>query len=154
MEHGNGDNFVPLLRELRQALDVNNRTEKLLTMATGATPFRSTNVTEYKDLIDWVFIMAYDTYVGQPYFGPNAPLYTSSKRNASPNSIAQAWDAWNQLPSHQLVLGLPFYGYAFKPKKFTMALLGSAHQTRPQGDAEDELSYLPCQGTALNLSFG
>ncbi|KAI8149646.1 glycoside hydrolase, partial [Fennellomyces sp. T-0311] len=125
VEHGHGDNFVPLLRELRHALDTNNGTEKLLTMASGATPFRSTNVTEYKELIDWVFIMAYDTYVGQSYVGPNAPLYTSSKRGTSPNSVAQAWDAWNQLPSHQLVVGLPFYGYASKPRNHTETLLGT-----------------------------
>lgn len=83
--------------------------------------------------------------------GPNAPLYTSTQKDASPYSVVQTWDAWTTAgtsPS-KLVLGVPFYGYASKPKQdmtYHDSAIAPAHETRPQGDADDELvPALPCR---------
>ncbi|CEP18905.1 hypothetical protein [Parasitella parasitica] len=158
------DNYLALLRQLREALDgafitlqiSANRTaaadsgHKLLTAAVGTTPFFKNNApivdtSHYAQVLDWVFVMMYDTYVGKSVIGPNAPLQTSVQAGASSQSFAQAWSAWTSahMPANKIVMGLPFYGYVAKPKEDVVALrrlLVTAHTSRPQGDPDDDMS--------------
>ncbi|KAI8645499.1 glycoside hydrolase, partial [Parasitella parasitica] len=157
------DNYLVLLRQLRESLDsafstiqiaanstaVDNG-RKLLTAAVGTTPFFKNNApivdtSHYAQVLDWIFVMMYDTYVGKSVIGPNAPLQTSMQAGASPQSFAQAWNAWTSahMPADKIVMGLPFYGYASKPKENVVALkrlLVTAHTSRPQGDPDDDMS--------------
>lgn len=139
-----------------------NEGHKLLTIAVGNTPFFKNNapirdVSNYGKILDWIFIMMYDTYVSKSVIGPNAPLQTSTQTGASSQSFAQAWIAWTaaHMPSDKIVMGLPFYGYASKPKEDVVKLkrlLVKSHSSRPQGDPDDELSITPCPGAKRGYS--
>lgn len=176
------DNYLLLLQELREALDrafstlllasnvtnnslireANHEVRKLLTIAVGNTPFLKNNspmrdMSNFAKVLDWIFIMMYDTYVGKSVIGPNAPLQSSTQIGASAQSFAQAWIAWSSahMPSDKIVMGLPFYGYASKPREDVVKLkrlLVTAHASRPQGDADDELSVSPCPGAKRGYS--
>jgi chitinase len=129
---------------------------KLLTIAVGTVPFFKNNapisdVSQYANVLDWIFIMMYDTYVGKSVIGPNAPLQTSTQVGSNSQSFAQSWVAWTtaHMPAHKIVMGLPFYGYGAKPNEDAMKLkrlLVSAHPSKPQGDADDSLFASPCPG--------
>lgn len=161
------DNYLVLLRQLRESLDhafstiritannLNNTASmengyKLLTAAVGTTPFFKNNASivdtsHYAQVLDWIFVMMYDTYVGKSVIGPNAPLQTSTQAGASSQSFAQAWNAWTsaKMPANKIVMGLPFYGYGSKPKEDVATLkrlLVSAHTSRPKGDPDDDIS--------------
>ncbi|KAI8347341.1 glycoside hydrolase superfamily [Blakeslea trispora] len=180
------DNYLLLLKQLREALDdafstikpptadttyykhlYNNATDKdeghkLLTMAVGTAPFSKNNapitdVSSFSAVIDWVFVMMYDTYVGKSVIGPNAPLQTSKQEGSTQQSFAQAWEAWAtaHMPPEKIIMGLPFYGYVSKPKEDVVhlkRLLVTAHASKPQGDAEDELSQSPCPNSRRSYS--
>ncbi|KAI8881554.1 glycoside hydrolase family 18 protein, partial [Backusella circina FSU 941] len=150
------DNFLLLLQQLREELDKAFNTIRLLTIAVGTVPFFKKNaplsdVSQFANVLDWIFIMMYDTYVGKSVIGPNAPLQTSTLAGASSQSFAQSWVSWTaaHMPPHKIVMGLPFYGYGAKPNEDAMKLkrlLVSAHPSKPQGDADDSLFASPCAG--------
>jgi GH18 family chitinase len=130
---------------------------KLLTVAVNSTPFfkNSTpliDVSAYAQIIDWIFVKAYDMYVDKPMTGPNAPLKSSMQEGASTQSFDQAWITWTEahMPANKIVMGLSFHGYISKPKEDAIQLkrlLVSSHMVRPQGDSEDDLSVVlspPC----------
>ncbi|KAI8981096.1 glycoside hydrolase [Pilobolus umbonatus] len=157
------DNFLLLLRQLRVELDkAFNNGHKLLTIAVGTVPFFKNNapmtdVSQYAEVLDWIFIMMYDTYVGKSVIGPNAPLQTSTLAGASGQSFSQSWVAWTSahMPSDKIIMGLAFYGYASKSKEDafnTKQLLLSGHGSRPQGDADDTLEVGPCPGSRHSYS--
>ncbi|KAF1806617.1 glycoside hydrolase, partial [Mucor lusitanicus] len=151
------DNYLALLKQLRSSTAAADNGHKLLTAAVGTMPFFKNNApiadtSHYAQVLDWIFIMMYDTYVGKAAIGPNAPLQTSMQAGASPQSFSQAWNAWTSahMPADKIVMGLPFYGYVAKPKEDVVTLkrlLVTAHTSRPQGDPDDDLSALSsCPG--------
>ncbi|KAJ7590753.1 glycoside hydrolase [Mycena floridula] len=112
-------NFLFFLQLLRQTLPG----DALITAAVQTTPFVGPDQQPLKDVssfalvLNWIFIMNYDTWGASSEPGPNAPLYDgsghSSQREAS---AAAAFDAWTKanFPAEQLILGLPCYGYVSK----------------------------------------
>ncbi|KXN71328.1 glycoside hydrolase family 18 protein [Conidiobolus coronatus NRRL 28638] len=112
-------NFLVLLKELRQALDTEFPKErKLLTAAVRVQPFDGpnklpmTNVKEFSKYFDFINIMAYDINGGwSSTTGPNAPTFLN-KAQADPYSLKQSIQDWTDagFPKEQLVAGLPFYG--------------------------------------------
>ncbi|ORY90465.1 glycoside hydrolase, partial [Syncephalastrum racemosum] len=142
------NDFAGLLRDLRKSIGE----DRLLTVATGAQTSNRTLLAEtYNDVVDWVYVMAYDTYVGEQQpdiIGANAALYTTPNATI-PLSVDYIWEAWLSagMRPAKMVLGLPFYGYAYKARKdddrmhpLRSSVLGPAHPQRPQGDADDALT--------------
>jgi chitinase len=108
-------------------------------------------------VLDWIFVMMYDTHAGKLVIEPNTPLQTSTQGRASPRRFRQAWIAWTSahMPSNKIVMGLLFYGYASKPKEDAIKLkrlLVTAHPSRPQGDPDDTLTIAPCPGAKHGYS--
>ncbi|KMT09000.1 hypothetical protein BVRB_6g137090 [Beta vulgaris subsp. vulgaris] len=115
------DNMAALLSEWRAAIQAQSATEPLLlTAALRFTAKADTGVPfpaqAIADNLDWVNAMAYDFYAPQwapkPYVTrPHASLRDPSS-DVSGSSGISAWINAG-VPANKLVLGLPFYGYAW-----------------------------------------
>ena len=122
-------NYVTLARELRAAFDTAGRTDGkhyAITIASGATdkfvkdPNGSSSwLARLADSLDWINLMAYDYHM--PWDArnghlaalggdPKDPAYASGYDDAS--AVQRYREAG--VAMHQLVLGVPFYGYGWK----------------------------------------
>ena len=114
-------NFTLLLEELRERF--NEASAQLhrplyLTIAAAASQeyLQHTEMNKVQSYVDAVNLMAYDFYVpGQePATGNSAPLFTSP---ADPGQVSadKSVQAFEQagVPAAKIVLGMPFYGYAW-----------------------------------------
>ncbi|KAI0719635.1 glycoside hydrolase [Cerioporus squamosus] len=142
-------NFLEFLRALRGTLPSN----AIITAATQTVPFADADGNPMKDVsgfaqvLDWVLMMNYDTWGSSSDPGPNAPLSdacgNSTQGSANALSALQAWtDAG--FPPHQLVLGVPSYGYisrstvsnlqtrALRRRQFSGASRGRRNRQRRQ----------------------
>ncbi|RPD67257.1 glycoside hydrolase [Lentinus tigrinus ALCF2SS1-7] len=109
-------NFLEFLRILRSTLPP----DAVITAATQTVPFADSDgnpmqdVSEFARVLDWVLLMNYDTWGSSSDPGPNAPLSNacgnSTQGSANALSALQAWTAAG-FAAHQLVLGVPSYGY-------------------------------------------
>ncbi|KAI0684816.1 glycoside hydrolase superfamily [Cerioporus squamosus] len=105
------------------------------------------DVSGFAQVLDWVLMMNYDTWGSSSDPGPNAPLSdacgNSTQGSANALSALQAWtDAG--FPPHQLVLGVPSYGYisrstvsnlqtrALRRRQFSGASRGRRNRQRRQ----------------------
>ncbi len=121
-------NFTLLLAEFRRQLDelgTANRTHYLLTIATGGGPgmdarYERDQIAQY---LEWVNLMTYDlhgTWDNVTNF--NAPLYqdTNDPGDSSLNVDAVVQDYLDAgIPADKLVMGVPFYGYAWTGVGYT-----------------------------------
>ena len=116
-------NFVKLLHETRQALDLaaakRHHTKFLLTIAcpAGAQNFSKLRVAEMDQYLDFWNLMAYD-YAGSwdQRAGHQANLYPSRDHpETTPFSTSAALDHYTRNGVHpsKIVLGMPLYGRAF-----------------------------------------
>ncbi len=112
-------NFTKLLAELRRQLNAagaqDGRTY-YLTIAAPAGPDKIANieVAAIAQHLDWINLMSYDLHgPWENVANHHACLYS---RPGDPLSTQAAIDTWLQLgtPAHKLVLGIPFYGYAWR----------------------------------------
>ncbi|CAN1328188.1 Class V chitinase [Linum perenne] len=133
-------NFGSLLTEWRAAVSAEARTSGkpplLLSAAVLYLPYYYSNAVPYPAIsnnLDWINVMSYDLYA--PNWSPNstappAALY-GSDQVISVDSGIRSW-LQQGLPATKIVLGLPFYGYAWQ--------LLNSNQTG---------LYLPANGTDL-----
>ncbi|CAD6997733.1 unnamed protein product [Ceratitis capitata] len=113
------NNFVTLLRELKEGF---KPFQYLLTAAVGASPATASisyNITEISKYLDIINVMAYDIHgAWDPATGINAPFYaskndiTEGSRQLNLDAIIKYWLAQGA-PREKLVVGVPFYGRTF-----------------------------------------
>ncbi|HEY9102650.1 glycoside hydrolase family 18 protein [Chitinimonas sp.] len=119
-------NYTLLLQAVRAALDKAGKPagrHYLLTSATGAGE-RWLNHTEMREAVrylDWVNLMSYDfNGLWNKFSGHVAPLYHDpayQRDGTSPlSNVSSAIDLYRKagVPADKIMLGLPFYGYAWK----------------------------------------
>jgi chitinase len=118
-------NLGSLLNEWRKAVQIEsgstNNAPLLLTAATYSSSSHEGllyPIQAISDSLDWINLMAYDFYApgwSRDVAGPPAALYNTGDRDplACGDVGVQAWID-EGVPAQKLVLGLPFYGYAWE----------------------------------------
>ncbi|XP_059455328.1 class V chitinase-like [Corylus avellana] len=119
------------------------QTELILTAAVQYSPdvdSASFPVDSIRDNSNWVHVMAYDYYMPQwsNFTGALAALVDPSSEASTDYGVG-AWIGWG-LPAGKLVLGLPFYGYAWTLKNPNDNAIG-APATGPAITPEGDMSY-------------
>jgi len=114
------ENFVLLLQTLREQLDAQGTRDGknyLLTIALPAAPnaYQPLDWERIHPLLDWVNVMAYDMNGWKNVTDFNAPLYPAAPESVGQIAIDPAITDLlaKNIPSDKLVMGLPFYGYAW-----------------------------------------
>ncbi|CAK9814906.1 Acidic mammalian chitinase [Anthophora quadrimaculata] len=114
-------NFVELLKELKQAFSKKNY---ILSVAVGAEAdlaSKSYLISSISKYLDFINIMTYDfNDPGNSYTGMNSPLYASSKDNdyqktLNVNAAVRYWLSQGA-PANKIIVGVPFYGITFTLK--------------------------------------
>lgn len=117
-------NFLHFLKALRSKLGPKIR----LSAAVSMEGFMSSDgksyvkdVSAFAKVLNFFTIMAYDVYSpnSSQFAGPNSPLFNTCSDPSQKYSVAQAIRQWTStgVPSHQLLLGIPAYGYGYTLKK-------------------------------------
>ncbi|KAK6236904.1 hypothetical protein SCA6_012241 [Theobroma cacao] len=113
-------NFGALLREWRVAVNNEARNTGRSPLLLAAAVFYSSNyysldypVQTVANSLDWINVMAYDFYGPgwSDVTGPPASLFNPSSQVNADSGI-RAW-ILSGMPSKTIVLGFPFYGYAW-----------------------------------------
>ncbi|CAN1256449.1 Class V chitinase [Linum perenne] len=126
--------FALLVMDWRRLVEVEALMSRKPTLIlTAAYEFFSSSLQAISNNLDWINVMSYDLYV--PNWSPNstgppAALY-GSDQVISVDSGIRSW-LQQGLPATKIVLGLPFYGYAWQ--------LLNSNQTG---------MYIPANGTDL-----
>ncbi|KAF9959767.1 hypothetical protein BGZ72_008798 [Mortierella alpina] len=149
------DNFLTLLKELRQALNALPNGSKLeISLATRIVPFDGpngllTDVSAFSKVVNHINVMAYDingswgtvTGANAPFGGPGQLNYAGG---------AQAWiDAG--FPAEQINMGVPFYGRSLITQQDMVhaeSMAAPFEKRVPIGDSNDGLWTDPCEKTA------
>ncbi|KAF3452986.1 hypothetical protein FNV43_RR03419 [Rhamnella rubrinervis] len=116
-------NFGTLLTEWRAAIAAESRTSGNETLLLTAAVFRSSDyyslnypVQAISNSLDWINAMTYD-YYGPTWSpsstGPPAALYSGSSGQINGDAGIRDW-IQSGLSANKIVLGLPFYGYAWR----------------------------------------
>lgn len=139
-----------------------------LTAAVATSPFIGpdgdslTDVSGFKDVLDWIAIMNYDIWgPWSPTVGPNAPLNDTCASSANQaGSAVSAVKRWTKagIPANQIVLGVAAYGHSFKVAKSKAFKSGSTTQlaaypafdssVHPVGDSWDDAAGVDVCGNA------
>jgi chitinase len=116
-------NLGSLLNEWRKAVQIESGITKNAPLLLTAATYSSSShegllypIQAISDSLDWINLMAYDFYApgwSPNVTGPPAALYNTRDRNACGDVGVRAWIR-EGVPAQKLVLGLPFYGYAWK----------------------------------------
>lgn len=115
-------NYTALLRELRHRFDqVQKKIGRPLYLSIAAgdsTDFlEHTEMNQVQKYVDTVNLMTYDYYVpgSNSMTGNNAPLFTdpADPNHGSADASVRAFEAAG-VPASKIVLGVPFYGHAWK----------------------------------------
>ncbi|KAH7546213.1 class V chitinase [Ziziphus jujuba] len=116
-------NFGTLLSEWRTAIANEARISGETTLLLTAAVFRSSNyyslsypVRSVSDNLDWINVMSYDFY--GPGWSPNftappAALYSGASGQVNGDAGIRDW-IQSGVAARKIVLGLPFYGYAWR----------------------------------------
>jgi GH18 family chitinase len=137
-------NMGILFQEWRAAVNSeaknSSQTELILTAAVQYSPHMSFPVDSIRDNLNWVHVMAFGYHRSQQsnFTGALAALYDPSS-NASMDYGIGAWIR-RGLSAGKLVLGLPFYGYAWTLKNPNDNAIG-APATGPAITPEGDMSY-------------
>ncbi|XP_076166260.1 chitotriosidase-1-like [Ptiloglossa arizonensis] len=112
------DNFVSLLRELRQALDQHGYTLSAAVAAAQSSAALSYHIAQVAQYVHFINLMAYDFHGSwNNYVGINAPLYASSgdtgyAAELNVNAAVRYWLSQGA-PADKINLGIPSYGRSF-----------------------------------------
>jgi GH18 family chitinase len=175
-------NFTLLLAEFRRQLDdlgSTNKTHYLLTMAAASGPgmdqhYERSAIVPY---LDWINLMTYDLHgTWDKISNFNAPLYqdVNDPGDASLNVDAVVQDYLEAgIPPDKLVMGVPFYGYAWsgigntndglyqectqpagnKSPAYTEILTGYLPTYKRLWNAEAQVPYLYNTNTSVFVSY-
>jgi len=139
-------NFTLMLKILREYLDrqttLDGRTSDpyLLTIATGASQsyLDHTEMHNAQQYLDFINIMTYDFHTGgSPIAGHHSNLYPSKSIHFTGPSAEKAVQQHINagIPSHKLVLGVPFYGRSWTGVRSTNNGLYQWTNTSERGSA-------------------
>ncbi|EPB85064.1 hypothetical protein HMPREF1544_08193 [Mucor circinelloides 1006PhL] len=158
------DNFLLLLKELRQALDNKFPKEhKEISMAVHVQPFIKSGVpmTDLKPFVpyfDHVNLMTYDINgAWATTTGPNAPFQAEDGKGA-PFSFVESIRDWKKagVPADKITAGLAFYGRAMKAQvdmRQQRSQFQASEAGAPKGDSDDAYWTDPyCNKEAGGLS--
>ncbi|KAL9556860.1 hypothetical protein MBANPS3_001682 [Mucor bainieri] len=158
------DNFLLLLKELRQALDKKFPKEhKEISMAVHVQPFIKSGVpmTDLKQFVpyfDHVNLMTYDINgAWATTTGPNAPFQAEEGKGA-PFSFVESIRDWKKagVPAEKITAGLAFYGRAMKAQvdmRQQRTQFQASEAGAPKGDSDDAYWSDPyCNKEASGLS--
>ncbi|GAN08582.1 chitinase [Mucor ambiguus] len=158
------DNFLLLLKELRQALDKKFPKEhKEISMAVHVQPFIKSGVpmTDLKSFVpyfDHVNLMTYDINgAWATTTGPNAPFQAEEGKGA-PFSFVESIRDWKKagVPADKITAGLAFYGRAMKAQvdmRQQRTQFQASEAGAPKGDSDDAYWTDPyCNKEAGGLS--
>lgn len=156
--------FVQLLRSKLNKLYP--RKHKAITLAVASQVFNDGNKNPSKRLdqgwataVDAFYVMAYDLRgTWDTTTGPNAPLRSGTPGRTTAVSAMQAWAAAG-IPHHQLVLGVPFYGYVTRTDPTARATTSmeirlAADKVQIAGDEHDSQEKEPCPGASRGVYSG
>ncbi len=94
---------------------------------------RVTNLKTLAPYVDHVIMMAYDFHRSKsPNAGPNSPIYGKSTNRWSEDIMSDLQKYLQSVPPEKIVLGVPFYGYAWSvedannPNAFTLPKTGES----------------------------
>ncbi|XP_061375740.1 L-type lectin-domain containing receptor kinase IX.2-like isoform X2 [Gastrolobium bilobum] len=142
------DNLGQLFQEWRAAAKSEAETnstlqELILTASVQASPdldFGSFPVESIKSNLNWIHVNAYNyhTPLGQNFTGAPSALYDPAS-DINTDYYIKAWIG-KGISSSKLILGLPFYGYAWKLQKPNNNSIG-APATGPAFDDDGSKSY-------------
>ncbi|KAI7961447.1 hypothetical protein MJO28_001936 [Puccinia striiformis f. sp. tritici] len=114
------ENFLAFLKLLRAKLGPKFRLSAAVSVKGFMSPDGKTyltDVSEFAKVLNFFTIMAYDVYVSSlsKVAGPNSPLFSTCSEPTQKFSVAQAIKQWTStgVPAHQLLLGIPSYGYGY-----------------------------------------
>ncbi|KAI9294245.1 glycoside hydrolase [Neoconidiobolus thromboides FSU 785] len=117
------ENYLKLLKELRESIDKEfTKEKKLITAAVRCEPFDNSygqpmkDVSSYAKYFDFINIMAYDSMgPWSDTTGPNSPFLLHKKIDKNSFSFIESIDNWIQakFPINQITVGMPFYGRTF-----------------------------------------
>jgi chitinase len=148
-EVNDGPNFVQMLKEMREALDIASPNKHLeITAATGCNPIVLNNYKGTEPYMDYLLLMSYDFSGGwDSYGGHLSPLYHNpdSKSPAENNCNTAVKNAMKAgYPSNKICLGCPFYGRGWEQLEgnyiFGKSLKGSAVSVSKIGVGEPGMS--------------
>lgn len=113
-------NYTLLVTELRRQLDARTSTtgrRYLITIAAPSTRDQMANLElpQLAQIADWLNVMSYDYHTGSKITHFNAPLFAVPGDSTPQLNVHATIQAYLQLgvPARKLVLGLPFFGYAY-----------------------------------------
>jgi chitinase len=147
------DNLTLFMEELRTLLPTQQFTAAVSIdgIRTGADGAIATNLTRLAKVMDYLNVMAYDTYGGwSSTTGPNGPLYATCADAADKISIETAMKVYTSagFSPAQLIVGIPGYGHSFTllnstlvPKvvgKYTSYFYQEKNSTVPEGGSTDD----------------
>ncbi|CAL7949845.1 unnamed protein product [Xylocopa violacea] len=111
-------NFVALLKELKEALDKQGYSLSIAVSAPESSASLSYIISEVSKYVDFINLMTYDFNGAWNNFAAiNAPLYRSSKETGNQimfnvDSAVRYWLSQGA-PSDKLIVGIPAYGRSF-----------------------------------------
>ncbi len=129
------DNLVTLLHRLRVLLQSQNPPLSLsiATYSDAGSLQRLTHLQKIAPEVDHIIMMAYDFHRSKsPNAGPNAPLYGKSNGRWAEDIMSDLQQYTQFVPSNKILLGIPFYGYAWSvtdeknPNSFTLPKTGES----------------------------
>ena len=143
----NMDNMGNLFEEWRAAIALETRnsslSELILTAAVQLSPtldYGSFPIDSIRRNLNWIHVLAYDYYDPEwdNFTAASAALYAPDSDVSTDSGIA----AWinEGLPASKLVLGLPFFGYAWKLANPNENSIG-APATGPAVTKQGDMSY-------------
>ncbi|PBC28790.1 Endochitinase [Apis cerana cerana] len=112
------ENFVALLKELRQEFNKHNYILSIAVAAAKSSALKSYHILEISKYVHFINLMTYDLNGSWNNFAAiNAPLYASSSESGAQaelnvNSSVQYWLS-EGAPNDKLIVGIPAYGRSF-----------------------------------------
>jgi chitinase len=125
-------NLTLLVHELRQAFAaVNTPLSISLAIPAGDWSGKWFDVGQMSADVDWYGVMTYDFYGSwSSTSGPNSPVYGSSSNTQGWMDYAVSYYAGTRaLPASKIMIGIPFYGWAFNSASMYGASTGATQQT-------------------------